>query len=164
MPRLIKHNRSHTGEKKYSCDLCEKKNSQISGLNTHKRLHTGEKPYQCDLCEKTFSDSSHFRIHKRYHTGEKPFSCNLCQKSYYTSSELTQHLRSAKHRKKFESTENTTGTSYFPTTNFVDCSEADIKHEIKEEEMVADDFLSIKMETENDDEAVKQETKEEVET
>ena len=49
-----------------------------------------------------------------------------------------------------------------PSTSFVDCGEANIKQEIKEEEeeTLVDDPLSIKMKAENVEEGVKQEIEE----
>ena len=43
------------------------------------------------------------------------------------------------------------------STSFVDCGEAEIKLEIKEEETFDEDPLSINMEAENDEETLKQE-------
>ena len=158
---MTRHVRIHIGQKQYSCDTCEKALSKQSTLTLHKRTHTGEKPYSCDTCKKSFSQQSALTVHKRIHRGEKPYSCELCQKSYYVSSTLTNHKKSAGHLKKLESSKNTVPSS--ASTSFVDCGEADIKLEIKEEEILDEDPLSINMESENVKETIKAEIEEEIE-
>ena len=88
---LIPQKTTHTGEKHFSCGVCDKKVSRHGNLKIHQRTHTGEKPFKCGECNKQFSSSSDLKRHQRTHTGEKPFKCGECSKQFSRHSSLKKH-------------------------------------------------------------------------
>jgi KRAB domain-containing zinc finger protein len=49
--------------------VCNKTFSDKSNQKVHQRLHTGERPYRCDVCIKTFKKMQNLKAHQRVHTG-----------------------------------------------------------------------------------------------
>ncbi|XP_060095164.1 zinc finger protein 135-like [Heteronotia binoei] len=127
---LLTYERTHPGEKLYSCSESGKRFSRKSDLVQHQRICSGEKlfissetgmkfseggkgnmhfpkhsimnAWKCFRCRKYFRYRSELLVHQRIHTGEKPFDCSECGKRFRCSGHLKNHLRTHTGEKPFE--------------------------------------------------------------
>lgn len=98
---LLRHLQTHTDERGYACDACEKKFKTRDNLRNHSLEVHGKKSVasnatgtRCDVCGKRFKD---LEYHKLSHSKKKQFHCDLCDLSFYKESTLLMHVK--RHKK-----------------------------------------------------------------
>ncbi|ERE75552.1 zinc finger protein [Cricetulus griseus] len=80
---LHEHNKIVHGyaEKKFSCEICEKKFYTMAHVRKHMVAHTKDMPFTCETCGKSFKRSMSLKVHSLQHSGEKPFRCEVSSAS-----------------------------------------------------------------------------------
>lgn len=99
----------HTKERPFECPYCGKTFSHKSSITVHIRIHTNEKPYECEHCTRRFTDRATYLKHQSIHSGIKPYRCQVCTKCFSQKSNLKRHFKNI-HQPPTTSNSNETHT------------------------------------------------------
>ncbi|KAM9775206.1 zinc finger and BTB domain-containing protein 47 [Syngnathus typhle] len=91
---LHEHNKVVHGyaEKKFSCEICDKKFYTMAHVRKHMVAHTKDMPFTCETCGKSFKRSMSLKVHSLQHSGEKPFKCENCSDRFQYKYQLRSHM------------------------------------------------------------------------
>ncbi|XP_042233090.1 zinc finger and BTB domain-containing protein 7A-like isoform X4 [Homarus americanus] len=82
-----------TTGKRHHCPYCNYTTDVSTCLMRHVRTHTGEKPFLCPYCPQRVTRKATLISHIHCHTGEKPLACRYCSYVCRQKSNMNRHMK-----------------------------------------------------------------------
>ncbi|XP_018325445.1 uncharacterized protein LOC108737219 [Agrilus planipennis] len=92
---LDAHIRSHSGQKSFTCPVCNKDFTTKWNLKLHKWTHAARssKPFKCDQCRGAFIRESEYVAHMNSHKSVRPYTCNHCGAQFIRKYNCQRHVK-----------------------------------------------------------------------
>ncbi|KAJ3661064.1 hypothetical protein Zmor_005485 [Zophobas morio] len=86
-------------DKPFQCSLCKKRFKIRGSLTDHMRKHSGEKAYSCDVCQEKFISKHYLKFHRTFfhvkeRDNQRTYVCNTCSRAFGDFNLLVNHRQS----------------------------------------------------------------------
>lgn len=97
------HIRNHSGQRPFTCLICNKDFTTKWNLKLHKWTHASRtsKPYRCDQCKGAFIRETDYIAHMNSHKSVKPYTCNYCGAQFIRKYNCQRHVKEHEKGKSF---------------------------------------------------------------
>ncbi|KAJ8942251.1 hypothetical protein NQ318_003098 [Aromia moschata] len=97
------HIRNHSGQRPFTCLICNKDFTTKWNLKLHKWTHASRtsKPFKCDQCKGAFIRESDYIAHMNSHKSVRPYTCNYCGAQFIRKYNCLRHVKEHENNKTF---------------------------------------------------------------
>lgn len=97
------HIRNHSGQRPFTCLICNKDFTTKWNLKLHKWTHASRtsKPYRCDQCKGAFIRETDYVAHMNSHKSVRPYTCNYCGAQFIRKYNCQRHVKEHEKGKSF---------------------------------------------------------------
>lgn len=97
------HIRNHSGQRPFTCSVCNKDFTTKWNLKLHKWTHAARatKPYKCDQCNGAFIRETDYVAHMNSHKSVRPYTCNHCGAQFIRKYNCQRHVKEHEKAKTF---------------------------------------------------------------
>lgn len=93
LANLQRHELTHKKQNQFDCHICHQIFADQNLVDQHiQQVHAGFKCFTCNICNKKFSQISNLRRHRQLHSTDKNFECTECNRKFVCQRYLKEHI------------------------------------------------------------------------